>query len=513
MRPKKTIKLLLLVVLVGFVFTACTDSDSSFGKDLQQPVLPTTLSYTDIVNAREFSYVATSVPFVNSNGAPVYFELLHVKKDNQILDASYLEKVSIKNPEEFEAEHPVTGDKIVTVDISSAGTITLQDENLFDYGDYYFTVKVKVEIDGALKSAVFDDALRLNVGPGLLDAIGYCPNKFNFTPESPDSSIEPDAVGGNDLIKYALKTEQDKLIINEVTGEISLNPSYDISETVEYVKPIIAVVSDISGEEKDFENSFTAILSTEPVVLVPETNYFFFPLLKPRNNNAVTAGGVGYSIELIDNPFPDRLITKSLYKALPNNNKLTNSEALLERSYAGVDGVSGLFLPYFGPTLVSFETWVVADPQSIAQYGSCFDVSVVFWARLKLNTNLSVNDADETPVTFEAFITNSYSDDVETANWTPINDLLTCKVDQGFSGLGDSFTGAPYPFDGSPSAETTQNAMDKWVRCEMDLADYSDWGSLTIAFKNKTNFTGNSVDQRGNLSISDLYFVAKEKQN
>ena len=512
MKLKLTVKRVTTAIGAIFLFVSCTDRESSFGKDFEQPALPTTLSYTDIKDAREFKFVETSAPFVNSNGAPVYFELLYVKKDNQILDASYLEKVSIENPEIFEEEHPDTGDKIVTVDISRAGTVSFEDGNLFDYGDYYFTIEVKVELDGVLKSTIFEDVLYLNIGPGLKGAIGYCPNKFNFTTLSSASSIVPDAIGGNDLIKYSLKTDQEKLIIDELTGEISLNPSYAISGT-EYIKPTITIVSDISGEEKDFENSFTAILSTETVAIVPETNYFFYPKLKPSNKKAVTAGGVGYSVELVDNPFPDWFVAKSLYKALPPTNKLTNVDAVLERSYAGVDGVSGLFLPYSG-TLVSFETWVVADPQSIAQYGSCFDVSVVFWANLNITSNVSANEGDETPVKFEAFITDSYSGDVLTANWIPINNVLTCRIDQGSSGLGDPFMGCPYPFEGFPSLETSENALNKWVKCEMDLAAYKDWENVTIAFRNKTNSTGNLPgDQRGNLSISDLYFVAKEKQN
>ena len=46
----------------------------------------------------------------------------------------------------------------------------------------------------------------------------------------------------------------------------------------------------------------------------------------------------------------------------------------------------------------------------------------------------------------------------------------------------------------------------------MNLDDYRDTSSFTIAFRTKTNYDSDlSGNLRGELYISDLYFVASEK--
>jgi hypothetical protein len=87
-----------------------------------------------------------------------------------------------------------------------------------------------------------------------------------------------------------------------------------------------------------------------------------------------------------------------------------------------------------------------------------------------------------------------------------INDILTCKI----QGVGDELTGTPYPLSGTLNANN--DAIGKWVRCELDLSEYGDMSSFTLAFRSKTSYdTDLTFNLRGELFISDVHFVAAEK--
>ena len=68
---------------------------------------------------------------------------------------------------------------------------------------------------------------------------------------------------GNSDVYFELGSDQDKLTIDSSTGEITLNNSYSITETID-ISPIINVVSNISGEVVAFENILNIRLSQTP---------------------------------------------------------------------------------------------------------------------------------------------------------------------------------------------------------------------------------------------------------
>ena len=89
-------------------------------------------------------------------------------------------------------------------------------------------------------------------------------------------------------------SDQDKLTIDSSTGEITLNNSYSITESID-ISPIINVVSNISGEVVSFENILNIRLSQTPEPIETSVNYFFYPSLKPKSKGNLAAGGDGYS--------------------------------------------------------------------------------------------------------------------------------------------------------------------------------------------------------------------------
>jgi len=506
MKQQSIFKLFGLAIIILSLWVGC--EHNSFGEDLEDYVSPTDLVYADIVNAREFSYIETAPPTLNSNGKPVMFEIVHIKKDDQILDDSYMNSVEIVNYSELETDVTIntTGDevKIYTDDLSEAGKIIIKDGNPFAAGDYYFTVKASA---GGMLENIFEDVFHLNIGPGLATAISYCPFQMNFVSGESAVSNPVEMFGGNTDVRYELATESDKLSIDAVTGAISLNTSYAVTQT-ETLNPIINVISNISDEVVSFENTFTAVISTTSVALDKGIDYFFYPTLKPSNKDIPRAGGNGYSVQTDDFVDKPGWVQKHFYKEIVPAQRLNFPEVLDTRTEAGVSGVTGLQFNYWGPLKNPFEAWMVADAVNLTQYSGCFDSKVVFWIRQELvqSTLDQFPGHTETPVRVEVKISDNYSGDVSTASWEDVNELMTCKIGEN----GSEFTGTPYPISGEIGAEGDAN--NTWVKCELDLSNYSDKSAFTIAFRTKTNYdTDLSDNLRGILYISDLHFVATEK--
>lgn len=80
MKIKSALKLSVLAVFAMLSLHGCDPDESSFGRDLEVQIAPSDLSYPEIVNAREFSYIESTAPFINTNGEPVKFELVSIKK-------------------------------------------------------------------------------------------------------------------------------------------------------------------------------------------------------------------------------------------------------------------------------------------------------------------------------------------------------------------------------------------------------------------------------------------------
>jgi hypothetical protein len=332
---------------------------------------------------------------------------------------------------------------------------------------------------------------------------------MNFVSGGSTASGPAELFGGNPDVRFELGTESDKLSIDATTGAISLNSSYNISET-EYVYPIINVVSNASEEIVSFEEKFTAVLSTTPLDLEKENNYIFYPTLKPLNADIPRAGGDGYTVETDDFISKPGWVQKHFYKEIVDAGKLGFDEVIDTRTEAGVSGITGSQFNYWGPLKNPFESWLIANSVNLTEYAGCYDSKVVFWVKQNIPQNI-LNDVfpgwTETPINIEIKISTNYAGDVTTPDtWMPINDLLTCKIGES----GDEFVGTPYPLSGEVGPEG--NANNVWVKCEMDLDDYRDATSFTIAFRTKTNYDSDlSSNLRGELYISDLHFVASEK--
>ncbi|MDH3322011.1 MAG: hypothetical protein OEM04_03420 [Flavobacteriaceae bacterium] len=533
MKLKFAFRLSFLAVFVMFLLQSCDEDKSSFGEDFEVLIVPTDLSYPEILNAREFSRIESAVPMVNSNGHTVFYELVNIKKDGQILDETYMNSVTIKEFTVIEKTHPDTGDVIKIHDVSENGQIIINEGNPFGNGEYYFTVKASVVMDGKFESAIFEDVLHLTVGPMLVEGISYCPFKMNFVSGEETASNPAELFGGNQDIRFELGTESDKLTIDPSSGVISLNPSYSISET-EYLNPVINVVSNVSEEIVSFENTFTAVLSATPVELEREADYFFFPKLQQTSKQNAALGGDGYSRVFVEHKTgdvhikagdPDEtsnwFISKALWRNHKNSPVVDTPDAVAVREDAGVAGTQTLEHQMWTITGPS-ESWIVMDPQNLALYEGCFDSKAVFWYKIFMNPNSGYEEDGSTPIELEVKITNNYTGDVKTTSWTQVNDILECEINDN----GIIMTGTPYPGDQSgiqpPNGvkDPSNSPNDLWVRAELNLDEYRSEGAFTLAFRFKTQYdkepfyvdpvTGDHV-LNGKVLLSNVHFVASEK--
>lgn len=512
MKIKSIVKLLSLAVLVAAMLLSCTD-DASFGKDAEVQKLPSSISYPDLV-VNESSYMESAVPNFNSNGHPVTFDVVSGRRGTESLDATYMDNVTIVNPEKIESTVPDANDPdnewtVITDDLTDNGKIIIDDASMFTNGDYYFTVEASVEVNGNIESVTFEDALHLQVG--WANGIAYCPRRINFVDGAGTVSGPGEVIGGRDNYRLELASDQDKLVIDPMTGVISVNPSYMITET-ENVTPTIKLVYESNESVPVYiDGSFTAVLSTAPVVLEKEKDYFFYPTLKPFSANVPRGGGDGYTVNSDDFAGKPGWVQKHFYKEIVNAAKLTFQEALDIRAEAGGPAVTGSQFNYWGPLANPFETWFIANSVNLSAYAGCFDTKMVFWVKHHI-TQATLDDLfptwTETPVRVEIKISDAYTGDVATTTWTDINESLTCTIGEA----GSPFVGTPYPITGEVGPEGSANNV--WVKCEMDLPSdmYGDMANFTIAFRNKTNYDADlSGNLRGEFYISDLYFVATEK--
>lgn len=524
----KTLLRLSFAVLCFLIFLVQSCEETSFGEDLQVSVMPVSIDYPEILNSREFSYIESAVPFIDSNGHSVIFEIVSVKKGDETLDETYTDFVSVLNATFIETEDPRTGDKMLVEDMGSMGKIIIEDGNPFGYGDYYFTIKLttydKDNKDNQWESAIFDDAFHLNVAPGLVEGISYCPFKINFVSGAGTSSEPAELFGGNPDVRYELASESDKLSIDANTGAISMNSSYTPIET-ETLNPIINVISNVSEESTSFEGTFTAVVSTTPVEIEKEVNYFYFPTLRTTAKKNVGLGGEGYSRVFVEHlgikagdpeETSNWYITNALWKSHKKANKyfppVPTDDAVEVRNAAGVSNTTKLQMPWWTIENPS-DSWIIIDPVNLALYEGCYNSKAVFWYYLELNEFSAYELDGRTPIGLEVKITDNYTGDVSATSWTQVNDILECEIDNN----GTVFTGMPYPgdqtgLDPDGVKDPAKNANAKWVRCELNLEDYKDASAFTIAFRVKTYFdSAPNLPVNGMAQLSNVHFVAQEK--
>ena len=499
----QTIKSFLLAVII-FCSFSCEDKSFESGSiNLSSNI--NDLSYAELTGAREYSEIVSASPFINSNGQDVYYDLISISKDDVELSDEFTQFVSITNP--FDETVQLNDGSSVTIkNATNAGQITIGENNVFENGDYYFSVRAWIDQDNVFE---FDKIWHLKIGPELVSAVKYCPVSYNFVTGEDNLTSLAELGQGNPDVYFELGSDQDKLTIDSSTGEIALNNSYSITETID-ISPIINVVSNISGEVVAFENILNIRLSQTSEPIDTSVNYFFYPTLKPKSKGNLAAGGVGYSRQNIlgfeSQPW---FYMQRLWWERP---RADSSDAISARTEAGITENNALTHPYW--TLNNpVESWIIIDPVNLSQYEGCFDVKLQIWTKMNLTSDQIYLDDGRTPVDLEFYISDNYTDDVTTTSWTLVNPDMESEINTN----GMVFSGRPYPGDQSGPdpdnvKDTNKNANNLWVRSELDLSDYVSSTAFTFAIRNVTYFdTTPATPIKGVVHISDIHYKAIEK--
>lgn len=334
------------ILVASLAIVGCREEAFMDEKERPININNTDLQYPSIVNARAYSEIVTAVP-VMSNGMPCTFRIESVRNAEGILDASYLEAVTIAsayvNTVPLNAVDPATGEDALDedgnpivyehpfVDPNNGGQIIIADGNMFGEGDYYFTVEATpITIDGEQTSSskIFEDAFHLNVMPILPVSLTYGEGNVRQNLVQGASSKTTVAIPsfGKDIpadelnITYELVDNTDKLVIDPQTGEISLNPSYTVTQA-EGIYPSIKIISNRTGEEIVFEGGAEFLTIVASLTELDMQKPFLSPALlySPYGQNLVvgsgestttdadvTLGNSEVSFELVDNT--DKLV-------------------------------------------------------------------------------------------------------------------------------------------------------------------------------------------------------------
>ncbi|MGB2116595.1 MAG: hypothetical protein ACPHXS_03405, partial [Flavobacteriaceae bacterium] len=163
------IKSSLLAVII-FCSFSCEDKSFESGSiNLSSNI--DDLSYAELIGAREYSEIVSASPFINSNGQVVYYDLISISKDDVELSDEFTQFVSITNP--FDETVQLNDGSSVTIkNATNAGQITIGENNVFENGDYYFSVRAWIDQDNIFE---FDKIWHLKIGPELVSAVKYCP--------------------------------------------------------------------------------------------------------------------------------------------------------------------------------------------------------------------------------------------------------------------------------------------------------------------------------------------------
>lgn len=471
---------------------------------------PSELSYSEILNAREFSFIKSGTPIVNTNNLIPTYEIVGGRNGTgEVLDASYLQDVSIENPVEITANLDpenyyvnAAGDSVKTytaTNYQTAGVITIANENKFGIGDYYFDVKVTTQHKEDTYSSTFNNVFHLNVGPQLVTNLLFSPIAQNLVVGTGNTSSTPYLITGNTAVTFDLLSDTDKLSIDKQTGVISLLDGYSTAEN-DTLYPTVQVTSTISQETTTFQgDSFLMLVaSNSPIDLPKKTNYFFYPTLEAENKT------FGYAIDMVEQGS-----TTAWVQANP-------SPLAAQERPEGIESKSIWINVTVGDRL-AHESDVIINTQDLTQFSLGFDLSAVFHIK---NQYVEYMPDGRTPTELEVYYSADYTGNNATATWTKINNQVTSQIN---SLTTTPFVGLPYPGDqkiggGDPDGQkdATKNADNKWTRCELDLSPYKDIQNFTLKFKVKSNYTGSLNDistaaRPGRYYISDVHFKASEE--
>ncbi|WP_303315298.1 hypothetical protein Q4Q34_15645 [Flavivirga abyssicola] len=503
---------LLISISFLFLFTeSCNEDTFIDDPTLESLGAPKNLSYTEILNAREFSLLKTDVPTIDTDGLTPTFEIVSGRtEDGTILDDTFMSQVSIAgavetienlSPENYYELNGQTVTTYVAVNSKNNGVVTIADENNFGIGNYYFTIRATTTAGNKTLSTTFEDALHISVGPELVTNLLYSPLAQNLVVGAGSTTTQPFLITGNPDVMFELGSDDDKLNIDSQTGIISLEAGYATVEN-DTIYPKVIVTSNISGEKTEFqgESFLFLVASNTPVTLPKQTNYFFYPTLEANNKL------FGYSVEVIT---PGSVAPANIWKQTG-----PSPLAGLDTSLPVIDGKQAIFTnAVVGGASTPHESDVIINTQDLSQYRLGFNLSAVFYTQNRFVEYLSDG---RTPTDLEIYISTDYTGDNAAATWTKVNDQVACQIN---SNTATPFIGTPYPGDQNKAdpdglKDPTRNADGRWVRCELDLNPYKDEKRFTLKFKYASYFTGEirgATGRAGRYLISDVHFKATEQ--
>ncbi|NGM65603.1 hypothetical protein [Sphingobacterium sp. SGR-19] len=533
---KNKTRLLFLLCCWVVVSFSCKDDFKT-----NPPGAPYDLRYVSVGNAREGGQIVTAPPTVQTGGLTPTFELMGISRsDGSSLDDSYLQYVHIG--ESHTVDIPISPDAgyvdeygnpltfFASENTASNGIITVAAGHTFTAGDYYFDIKVTTQ-DGTTKyEAVFKKAFHLNVGPLLPTNLVYTPKNQNLVYGQTDSKTSaPLLPSANPDVTYELATEEDKLVIDGKTGEVSLSPGYAYSG-YDTLTPVVRVVSNITDEEVLFDGKLTTIITDRPEVMPRETIYFFYPTL--RTSGSYPTGGDGFSVQVIQPGVGDDIwgeIDNSSGRAFiapPERPQQNTTQTILENQLHNGSGVTT-------PT----TSWMVTTTQDLTPFEYGYDLSFDYYYMPHFQTYMADG---RTPADMEVYISTDYTGGtIQDANgnwlngtWTQVNDVMRCQRSEGTAGSnsagapwGPAFIGTPYPGNqAGPDPDDRKRPelgtfYGKWVKCTYAIPVEQVSTTFTVAFKIASYFEGEllnnaSAPGRGGIFfLSDFHYRAVEPEN
>lgn len=506
---KKHLNLLFLIILI--IFTNCKNDELSDSLILDNKKAPKNLAFQEIINAREFAFLRSGVPTIDTDNLMPTFEIVSARKeDGTQLNDSFMKDVSIQNP--IVVEKPLlpqnyyfsNGVEVTTykvVDYTNSGVITIADNNNFDIGTYYFSINVTTTHNETTFNTVFNDVLKITIGPQLVTNLLYSPLAQNLVVGQTSKTTKPFLITGNPNVTFQLSSDEDKLTIDAQTGEISLKSGYTTVAN-DTIYPGVRVISNISGEITNFKGpSFLMLVaSLTPVDLPKQTKYFFYPTLQANNKL------YGYSTDIIT---PGNIPTNLVWVQ-----QAPSPLANLDTSLPVISGKKGIVTnAVVGNISLPHESDVIINSQDLSQYKLGFNLSAVFFVS---NVFVEYLQDGRTPTDLEIYMSTDYNGNNSTATWTKINDDISCRIN---SNTATPFKGMPYPgdqkgVDPDGKKNTSRNADGKWVRCEFDLNPFKNEKNFTLKFKFNSYFTGSisgATGRSGRYIISDIHYKATEQ--
>jgi len=490
----------LSLVISLSLFLAC--QEDTFMEDSEMAYEPPTeLEYMEVIGARDGQRIITFPPTVNTGKLIPYFEIVKVTDaDGNELGEQHLKDVSIANPTIKTIEIEDSEDVLEVVNYKDAGAITIADGNQFTYGDYYFDIKVITSSDDANKrqETTFEKAFHLKVGPALVQALSYRPAMQNLLLDGSKQTTAPFvSEGSNPDIRFELGSHADLFTIDAATGVIKLSSEVTPVEGTYY--PKVNVINNISEEVVSFEgkSTLTIIVSELPAEIELQTINLLYATLEAENTM------YGYRKFVID---PGAVVDSKIWVAGAPCNLVEErpEEAASAKSIMTNIVISKESLPH--------TSWVVINSQNLANYKQGYELSASFWTK---NQYVEYMTDGRTPTNLEVYISTDFTNNVESATWTQVNDILSCEINNS----GNVITGTPYPGDqqgDNPDGlkDVANNADAKWVKNVLDLEAFKEEKNFTLAFKFASYFEGSitgATGRGGRYYISDVNIKAKEQ--